>query len=105
MTYKNTNKPDANKNKLVAYWREHGCTVVHMGVNAGFDLLLLSPTGAHIVEIKNPRRHWSYTPAENDMRAECARLLIRYETITNLVQAAYLIGDTDGVQKFLSDCS
>lgn len=103
MTYKNTNRPDQNKDELVAYWRSKGCIVKMMGVNAGFDLLLLSPTGAHIVEIKNPRRRWSYTAAEDDLRADCMRLGIRYETITSLLQAAHLIGDVGGIKKFMQE--
>jgi hypothetical protein len=64
------NRKDANQNPIVAALKAAGVTVRDLS-NAGggvTDLLTLFKGVIRVVEIKNPKRSWTYTPMQEKFR-------------------------------------
>jgi hypothetical protein len=61
---------DANEALIVAAMKKCGAYVGKMDKNAGFDLLVSSPRGVHIVEVKDPKQGWALTKNEAAVKRE-----------------------------------
>jgi hypothetical protein len=92
MTYKGTNKRDANEAEIVAFWRQVGCIWIPMKPGQGFDGLLIDRSGMYIVEIKNPEVSWHLTDDESCLSRAVEELWGEYHIVETLKSAAALIG-------------
>ena len=86
------NRRDANEPEIVEFWRACGCLWIPMQPGQGFDGLLISSNGIHMVEIKNGQTNWKVTREENDLWGRMVDLHQDYSIIENLDQAIRLIG-------------
>lgn len=55
---------DNNEDQITDAIAARGWYYIKMDKSAGFDLLVVTPFGNHIVEVKNPARKWELEPAE-----------------------------------------
>ena len=92
MTYKGTNRRDANEAEIVVFWRQIGCIWIPMKPGQGFDGLLIDRSGMYIVEIKNPEVSWNLTDDESSLAHAVEELGGEYNVIQTLKEAAELIG-------------
>ena len=91
MTYRNTNKRDANEGPIVELWRAAGCELIQLRPGQGADWVVIASNGVHVVEIKNPDG-WQYTDAELALKNSAEELGQRYETVFTIEDAARMIG-------------
>ena len=61
---------DGNEPLIVAALERCGAYVGRMDKSAGFDLLVVSPRGVCLVEVKDPAQRWKLTPNEAAVKAE-----------------------------------
>jgi len=61
---------DANEALIIEALLHAGAHVIRMDKSAGFDLLVISPRGVNLVEVKDPSQRWTLT--ENEARVKRA---------------------------------
>lgn len=57
-------KRDKNESLIVSAFERCGAYVSKMDKSAGFDLLVVTPRGVHVVEDKDPSQRWKLTENE-----------------------------------------
>ena len=83
---------DTNERAIVQFWRSVGCDWIPQSREAGFDGILFAANGMHIVEIKRPECRDDLTDNERRTKANIEFHGDKYNVITSVEEAAYLIG-------------
>ena len=63
-------KRDDNEKEIVEFLRACGARVQFMDKDAGFDLLVTYQGKHLVVEVKNPKRKWKLTDAEQETKRQ-----------------------------------
>lgn len=86
-------KRDANEPEIVKALRAVGCGYVYMDKGAGFDGLVQSPrNGLHVFEIKDPKKRWKLTDAEQARKNELEDWGGVYNVVLTVEQALEIAG-------------
>jgi hypothetical protein len=88
-TYKNNR--DANEREIIDALRAAGCYVQQMDRKDGFDLLVINRNGVFIMEVKNPTKKWTMTPAEQKLMDEMSARGQIYYVIEDIQEALNVI--------------
>ena len=83
---------DENEAEYVTLWKGLGYTWIPMKPGQGFDGLLVTPLGVHIVEIKNGERRWKLTACERKTKEAIEALGQRYYIVDCWEDAKYVAG-------------
>ena len=83
---------DNNEAEYLELWKGLGYVWVAMKPGQGFDGLLVTPTGIHIVEIKNGNYKWKLTDCERKVKEQVEHMGQEYHIIDCLEDAKYLAG-------------
>jgi hypothetical protein len=97
-------KRDANEQELAMIAQQLGAMVIYQDRKAGFDLLLVTPYGNHIVEIKNPDLvDWWLTTNEAITRKAIEQAGAAYYIVETWQEMLGLVrNDQDVIKRLLS---
>lgn len=72
---------DNNEDQITDAITARGWHYIKMDKSAGFDLLVVTPFGNHIVEVKNPARKWVLEPAEQKQKSKVEKAGGKYNIV------------------------
>ena len=85
-------KRDENEREIITTATHAGARVIQMSETAGFDLLVVHPSGNHIVEVKMPGRKDKLTPAERAQKNNVERAGQVYNIVEDALDMLNVLG-------------